>query len=99
MVWALTVCPDCGNHLTGVSLCGHQRGGDGPTGIDFSKMVPVAAVELDPMLDMLERLTARDIDTQEDGGADAIRLLRAHGRLGRPLEAEVETTELESSGI
>jgi hypothetical protein len=52
--WTLTVCPDCGNHLTGVSLCGHQRGGGGPTGIDFSKMVPVAVRE--------DRAVAADIE-------------------------------------
>lgn len=53
-------------------------------------------IELDPMLDMLERLTASDIDTQEDGGADAIRLLREHGRLGQPVVSPDEGAELES---
>lgn len=54
--WTLTVCPDCGNHLTGVSYCGHQRAGTGPTGIAFDKLVPCAVIEAEPVLDLLESL-------------------------------------------
>lgn len=38
-------------------------------------------VELDSMLDMIERLMSPNFEVREDAGAEAITLLRAHGRL------------------
>jgi len=52
--WKLKACPDCGNALTAFALCEHQRAGDGPTGIDFEKLVLVAARE--------DRAVAADIE-------------------------------------
>lgn len=43
--WELKACPDCGNAQTAFALCEHQRAGNGPTGIDFEKLVLVAVRE------------------------------------------------------
>jgi hypothetical protein len=42
----------------------------------------VTMIPLDPMLDMIERLMSPLFEVREDAGAEAITLLRAHGRLG-----------------
>jgi hypothetical protein len=42
----------------------------------------VAMVELSPMLDLIKRLTSAEGELLEDAEAQAITLLRAHGRLG-----------------
>jgi hypothetical protein len=54
-------------------------------------------VELDPVLDMIERLMSPLFEVREDAGAEAIRLLRAHGRLGQPVVSPDESVELEDS--
>jgi predicted RNase H-like HicB family nuclease len=56
-------------------------------------------VELDPMLDMIERLMSPHFEVREDAGAEAIRLLRAHGRLGQPVVSPEEGAELESGWV
>jgi hypothetical protein len=85
--WTLTVCPICGNHLTGFSLCSHQKGGDGATGIDFDNMVPMRVLEAEPvgrerdeLLDVLEGLLVKKRLSPDaaDAGVD---LLRKYGRL------------------
>jgi hypothetical protein len=87
--WTLTVCPDCGNEQTGFALCEHQRGGDGPTGIAFEKMLPVRVIEEEPVLDLVERLL-EECRERFDGSnvrrlgeimVDAEAVLRACGRL------------------
>jgi hypothetical protein len=54
--WTIKICPDCGNHTTSFVLCEHQKGGDGPTGIDFDKFQAVEVVAAEPVADLLERL-------------------------------------------
>jgi hypothetical protein len=95
--WTLRVCPDCGNETTGFSLCEHQKGGDGPTGIDFDKIVPVRVIEAEPverereeMLDLIERLSGWEIKTTGtqilEGVLAAQDILRRSGRLVRDTE-------------
>jgi hypothetical protein len=56
---------------------------------------PCEVIELNPMLDMIERLMSPHFEVREDAGADAIRLLRAHGKLGQPVASPDEGAELE----